>query len=227
MNLLAVDTSTKYFSLAIAKDDKMTAQFHKPIGAELSRSILPIIDRQLKKSGIPLRKIDCFAAGLGPGSFTGLRVGISAIKGLAFAQALPVAGIVSLDMLALTQAKRDGALICPIVDAKRKLIYSALYRSDSSLRRISRYLLVSIGDLLKKIGKLDEVFFLGDAISLYRNEIAGKLGSAAAFVDESFWYPRPQELLMSAREKIRNKDFYNPDEIVPLYLYPKECQVSR
>lgn len=227
MNLLAIDTSTKYFSLAIAKDDKITAQFHRPIGERLSRLILPIIDRQLKKAGIPFRKIDCLAAGIGPGSFTGLRVGIAAIKGLAFARCLPVAGIISLDALALTQAKRDGAYICPIVDAKRKLIYSALYRSDSSLRRIRRYLLVSVEDLLKTIGKRHRVFFLGDAIALYRKEITGKLGSAAVFAEESFWYPRPQELVMSAREKIKNKELDNPDSIVPLYLYPKECQVSR
>lgn len=227
MNLLAIDTSTKYFSLAVARDDKITARFHKPIGPKLSRLILPIIDRQLKKAGIPLHKIDCFAVGLGPGSFTGLRVGIAAIKGLAFSGRQPVAGIISLDVLALTQAKHDGALICPIVDAKRKLIYSALYRCGESLKRISRYLLVSAEDLLKAIGKKDRVYFVGDAISLYRNEIAGKLGSAAVFAEESFWYPGPGELVSLAREKIRNKELDNPDQIVPLYLYPKECQVAR
>ncbi|TAN61392.1 tRNA (adenosine(37)-N6)-threonylcarbamoyltransferase complex dimerization subunit type 1 TsaB [bacterium] len=227
MNLLAIDTSTKYFSLAVAKDDKITARFHKPIGPGLSRLILPIIDRQLKKAGIPLNKIDCFAVGLGPGSFTGLRVGIAAIKGLAFARALPVAGIISLDVLALTQAKRDGAYICPIIDAKRKLIYSALYRRGESLKRISKYLLVSAEDLLKAIGRKDKVYFSGDAISLYRNEIVGKLGGAAVFTEESFWYPGPRELVSLAREKIRNKELDNPDKIVPFYLYPKECQISR
>jgi tRNA threonylcarbamoyladenosine biosynthesis protein TsaB len=227
MNLLAIDTSTKYFSLAVAKDDKITSWFHKPVGPGLSRLILPTIDRQLKKAGISLNKIDCFAVGLGPGSFTGLRVGIAAIKGLAFAGALPVAGIISLDALAFTQAKHDGAYICPIIDAKRKLIYSALYRRGESLKRISKYLLVSAEDLLKTIGKKDKVYFSGDAISLYRNEIAGKLGSAAVFAEESSWYPGPQELVSLAREKIRNKELGNPDKIVPLYLYPKECQISR
>lgn len=227
MNLLAIDTSTKYFSLAVAKDDKIIARFHKSIGPGLSRLILPIIDRQLKKAGIPLHRIDCFAAGLGPGSFTGLRVGIAAIKGLAFSKRQPVAGIISLDVLALAQAKRDGALICPIVDAKRKLIYSSLYRCGEPLKRVSKYLLVSAEDLLKAIGKKEKVYFLGDAISLYRNEITGKLGSAAVFAEESLWYPKPRELVSLAREKIRNKEFDSPDKIVPLYLYPKECQVSR
>jgi tRNA threonylcarbamoyladenosine biosynthesis protein TsaB len=227
MNLLAIDTSTKYFSLAVARDDKIIARFHKPIGPELSRLILPIIDRQLKKAGIPLHKIDCFAVGLGPGSFTGLRVGIAAIKGLAFAKALPVAGIVSLDMLARSLAKRDGAYICPIIDAKRKLIYSALYRCGEPLKRIGKYLLVSAEGLLKAIGKRDKVLFTGDAISLYRNEIAGKVGGAAVFAEESLWYPGPRELVSLAWEKIRNKELGNPDKIVPLYLYPKECQVSR
>lgn len=241
MNLLAIDTSSKYFCLAVAKGDTIVAQFHKPLGAKLSRLILPTIDKALKKSGISIRRINYFAVGLGPGSFTGLRVGLATIKGLAFFLRQPIIGIVSLDALARSMNKFDGlttltinpqasrrieGYICPIVDAKRRLVYSAIYSVNGKLRRRSKYLLAPIEGLLKEIGKKHKVFFLGDGISLYHRDITKKLGKAAIFADESFWYPKPENLIALAREKIKNREFDNPDKIVPLYLYPKECQIN-
>ncbi len=225
MRILAFDTSSKYFSLAIARDDTILVKLRKPLGVRLSRLIMPAIELALKKSGTTLKQIDYFAVGLGPGSFTGLRVGLSVIKGFAFSLGKPIAGVVSLDALARQADKFEG-LVCPIIDAKRALVYAALYRAGGNLRRRSQYLLISIENLLKKIGKKQKVFFLGDGVSLYRGEITKILGDSAIFADESIWYPKPENLIFLAREKIKNKQFDNYDKIVPLYLYSKECQIK-
>lgn len=223
MNILAIDTSTKYFCLVIAKDKDILVQYHEPLGRELSRLIIPTIKKCLKKSRLALKDIDCFAVGLGPGSFTGLRIGLATIKGFALALKKPVIGLSSLDTMAYSVNGEDKD-ICPVVDAKRALVYSAIYRKQGViLRRKSRYLLVGINELLDKIKK--ETVFLGDAVALYRAEIANRFKQKPCFKEEDYWYPCPEFLLALALEKIKKKEFKDAGKIVPLYLYPKDCQV--
>jgi tRNA threonylcarbamoyladenosine biosynthesis protein TsaB len=225
MRILALESSSKYFSLAIARDDTLLAKFHSPLGIRLSRLIMQTIERALRKSGLSLGKIDYFAVGLGPGSFTGLRVGLSIIKGFVFSLNKPVVGLVSLDTLAHSVNKFEG-VVCPVIDAKRELVYCALYSVNGRLRRSSGYLLTCVEGLLRKIDKKQKVFFLGDGIHLYKSEIAKRLDEGAVFADKSLWYPKPENLITLAREKIMKREFSNPDNIVPLYLYPKECQIA-
>ncbi|MEK6564283.1 MAG: tRNA (adenosine(37)-N6)-threonylcarbamoyltransferase complex dimerization subunit type 1 TsaB [Candidatus Omnitrophota bacterium] len=227
MNILAIDTSSKYFYLAIAEDDKIKVSIRRPSGRELSRMIIPLIEKALKKANLSLGGIDYFACGLGPGSFTGLRVGLAVIKGFAFSLNKPVLGIISLDCLAGSQSDFSG-YVCPVVDARRSLVYSAIYRAkNGALKRKSRYLLVSPNELLAKFNNQDEVVFLGDGLSLYRDDIKKKLGPRAHFADDNFWYPDPNNLLRLAREKIKSKETADLDKLVPFYMYPKECQINK
>lgn len=220
MNILAIDTSTKYFCLVIAKGAKIVAREYKPLGRELSRLIIPHIDMALKKAKLSLCDIDYFGIGVGPGSFTGLRVGLATIKGLMFGLNKKVFTVSSLDIIASSVFK-DKALVCPVVDAKRSLIYSAIYKTG---RRKSKYLLVSVKDLLKTVK--EKVTFLGDGLLVYKNDIRRHLKEPVVFLDESFWYPLPESLLRLGLEKIKSREFSDINKIVPLYLYPKECQIK-
>ena len=237
MNILAIDTSSKYFSLAITRDDILVSRVYEPLGRELSRQIIPTIEKALKKSGLALKHIDYFACGLGPGSFTGLRVGLATIKGLAFSLNKPIVGVGSLDIIAHSPRNKAGlptglptgeaGRICPLVDARRSLVYSALFCIENGqLKRKSRYLLIPIKELLAKFNPQAKVLFSGDGLLLYRDDIEKKLKASASFAEESFWYPLPENLLFLAREKIANKEFSDLHTIVPLYLYPKECQIA-
>ena len=227
MNILAIDTSSKYFYLAIAEDDKIKVNIRRPSGRGLSRMIIPLIEQALKKANLSLGDIDYFACGLGPGSFTGLRVGLAVIKGFAFSLNKPVVGIVSLDCLAGSQSNFSG-YVCPVVDARRSLVYSAIYRlKDGVLKRKGRYLLVPLKELFAKLKGRAKIIFLGDGLSLYRDEIKKEFGLRAHFADENFWYPRTENLLRLVKEKIKNKDFADLDKLVPFYMYPKECQIIK
>src|SRR3989338_3422719 len=137
MNILAFDTSSKHFSLAVAKDGKTLHSRSIFLKKVLSGSIMPAILGILKKAGLTLAKLDGFAVGLGPGSFTSLRVGLSTVKGLAYALKKPVVGIPSLDVLALN-VKEDGQ-ICVVCDAKRNMVYACLYqKKGKELKRKKR-----------------------------------------------------------------------------------------
>ena len=170
MNLLSLETSTKNFSLAVSEGEKILASRHFKLTKVLSSSIIPAIDGILKKSGLAVKDLDGFAVGLGPGSFTSLRVGLSTVKGLAFAAGKPIVGISSLDVLAMNAPVEAGAQICVIADARRSLVYSCFYRrSHNNLERISEYSLTGIEEVLKKIK--EPTFFIGDGIPLYREII--------------------------------------------------------
>ena len=172
--------------------------------------------------GWGISEIDYFACGLGPGSFTGIRVGMAAIKGLGWALRKPLIGIASLDILAMNAASAEG-LIVPVVDAKRNLIYCSIYKAKGgSIKRIAPYMLLRCKDLLKKIkpGSM----MLGDAIALYKEDILNA-ARGVIILDKDCWYPKGRNIIKLALESIKAKKITSAFEIKPIYLYPKECQV--
>jgi len=223
MNLLAIDTSTKNLSLAVAKAGKVVKFRNVKLNRPLSSSIMPSIKKILDSAGISLAKLDGFAIGLGPGSFTGLRVGLSTIKGLAFATDKPIIGISSLDVLAMNIEDND-VQICTLCDAKRNLVYACLYeKKDSILRKKSDYCLESIDEVLKKIkGK---VLFIGDGVKLFRNDINKMKSINPKFVNGKFTLPQARCLIPLALEKFQKGQRDDAAKLVPLYLYPEHCQV--
>ncbi|MBU0467809.1 MAG: tRNA (adenosine(37)-N6)-threonylcarbamoyltransferase complex dimerization subunit type 1 TsaB [Candidatus Omnitrophica bacterium] len=129
MRILSIDTSTKHFSLAVSENEKVLSSKNLKSKKVLSSTIIPAIEQVLKKAGVTLSQIDGFAVGLGPGSFTGLRVGVSTVKGLAYATNKPIVGIPSLDVLALN-IKRKNAQVCTICDAKRNMVFGCVYDKE-------------------------------------------------------------------------------------------------
>lgn len=224
MNILALDTSSKHFSLAVAKDGKTLRYRSILLKKVLSDSIMPAIQGILKKAGLTFAKLDGFAVGLGPGSFTSLRVGLSTVKGLAFALKKPVVGIPSLDVLALG-VKGDGQ-VCVVCDAKRNMAYACLYRKkEDTLKRKSKYLLTDIGNVLK--GVKGDVTFVGDGVPLFREAIEKAAGIKAHFVGEKQMYPQARHLAALAMRRFESKEYDAAESLVPLYLYPEDCQVQR
>lgn len=224
MNILALDTSSRHFSLAVVKDGKTLRSRNIVLKKVLSDSIMPAIGGILKKAGLTLADLDGFAVGLGPGSFTSLRVGLATVKGLAFATAKPVVGIPSLDVLAMN-VKDDGQ-VCALCDAKRNMVYACLYqKKGNELKRKSKYLLTDIENVLKQV-KGDTVF-VGDGVPLFRSAIEKAVGTKARFAGEKQMYPQAKCLAALVMERFEAKEYDAAGSLVPLYLYPQDCQVVK
>ena len=223
MKILAVDTSTKFLCLALADNDKAYA-YNLDLGRKLS-SLLPVtIKRVLESLDWKAGDINYFACGLGPGSFTGLRVGLATIKGLAWALNKPVAGIPTLDLLALNASSFGNRYIVPVIDAKRNLIYSAIYETKGAeLKKVTPYMLLAPDELLKKIkpGSL----ILGDALSLYKDKFMQSQKKLEP-KDKDYWYPRALNLIALAKDKIKKGEKLSGYDFKPIYIYPKECQIK-
>ncbi len=229
MKILAIDTSTKFLSLGIYDNSKVYEVILET-GHKLSALISVVIKRTIGSLGLRISDFDYFACGLGPGSFTGLRIGLATIKGFAWAQKKPIIGISTLDVLA-QNALNLGGIIVPVVDAKRQLVYASAYQvNGTSLKKVMPYMLLERPEFFKKInrkfaGKPGNLNIFGDACDIYKEEIALNI-KKAKILEKDYWYPKPASLISLAQDKIHNKDFLDAFNAEPIYLYPKECQIQ-
>ena len=129
MKVLGIDTATMMGSIGLIDDEGAIAEYSLNIRATHSERLMPAIDRLLKDSGIMPKDIDGFAVSIGPGSFTGLRIGLATVKGFAMGCNKPVAAVSTLEALAFNLAYAEY-LICPILDARRNEVYAAMFKSD-------------------------------------------------------------------------------------------------
>lgn len=258
MNILAIDTSTDYLSLAVLKDGRLAAKFHKKAHRKHSMLLVPMIDKLLKKAKLKIIDIDCFAISVGPGSFTGLRIGVTVVKGLAYALKKRIVAVPTLDVIA-NNAKSFKGMICPVLDARKNKIYACMYKSDGkSLKRLSKYLLLPAADLLKKVKDMRyNVLFLGDAIGqIFAGDIerapkfdrggwgdqetrsisswvlvppTENLGcsmAGPAKIRGKDWHPRADTVARLGTEYYKNKKFVMAEDLEPLYIYSRECDVT-
>lgn len=219
MRLLAIDTSTDYLSLAVLNGDKVLARIHKKAPRSHSSLLMAMIDKVLKRSKTPLYRLDGFCISAGPGSFTGLRIGVTTIKGLSLVTGKPIAAVPTLDAIAENGRKNCG-ILCVVLDARKNKVYASIYKSDGKcLKKISKPLLLSVDELLKKLEGYDRVFFLGD----YAEKIKDLLPRAKIAVKS--WQPRPEVVGRIGAEYFKEKKFVNAEDLEPLYIYSKECDI--
>ena len=224
MKILAIDTTTKFFCLGFY-DGKSTSVVNLDLGRRHSQLGLVTIERALEYLDLKISEIDYFVCGLGPGSFTGIRVGMALVKGFAWALDKPVIGLPSLDILALNALVDRGSLIMPAVDAKRGLIYTCIYQKEQGgLKKISPYLLLDLDDFLRRIKQGS--FILGDALQIYKERITSS-GKRPQLLDRDYWYPRGEHLIGLALARLKGQKYTDASRLKPIYLYPKECQIKK
>ncbi|MFA5149120.1 MAG: tRNA (adenosine(37)-N6)-threonylcarbamoyltransferase complex dimerization subunit type 1 TsaB [Candidatus Omnitrophota bacterium] len=230
MKILALDTSSKYTSIAIAEDAKIIASVHKEADQMQCEQLMPQIDKMLKKARLGLNDIGCIVFSKGPGSLTSLRIGAATVKGLAFSRKIKIAGVPTLDVIAEEICNGDTLLTAkyphavPIVDARRGNVYCSIYsRKGGKLIRKMKYSVIPVAELLKSIK--GDTIFTGDGLFAYGQYIRDNFKYKAEFAPEKYWYPRAEVVAKLGYELIKKKQFEDPDKFVPLYVYPKDVQV--
>lgn len=222
MNLLGIDTSTGHLSLAISSNGKVIAEQNEQLGRTMSTHILPKINQIFQAANLSLQEIDGIAVGLGPGSFTSLRIGLATIKGLIFKSQIPVVGISSLDVIAQGVDGIDHP-ICVLTDAKRSKVFACVYKKieDELIVQTERQL-IPIQELLDQLS--DPCYFVGEAVSIYRDEILQSDKSVQTeFKDKVL--PSARHLLELAQKNFQAGTTETGETLSPLYIYPEDCQV--
>ena len=163
--ILALDSTAIVASVALCRDETPIAAFHVKNGNTHSETLLPMVESMLKIAGYTVDDVDLFACSVGPGSFTGVRIGVATVKGLAFGRGKPCVGVSTLEALAENLAPAAGVL-CPVMNARRGQVYNALFRYENGgLQRLCADRAVSALDLEKELVKMGETVSLcGDGV---------------------------------------------------------------
>lgn len=226
MRILAIDSSSSAASCAILNDDKLETEIF--LNHKLQHSVLlfPMIEQVLKMVDITIDDIDGIAVSGGPGSFTGLRIGVATAKGIVQGGNKKFIGVSGLDAMAFGQSGFEG-IICPIMDALRDNIYTALYKwNEGKLDRISDYMALHIEELISELElKKEKVIFCGDAVALHKAMLIEKLGDRASFSKAAFMMPRASAIAELGMAKL--KEDYEDDIYTYSPIYLRKSQAER
>ncbi|MBX7311387.1 tRNA (adenosine(37)-N6)-threonylcarbamoyltransferase complex dimerization subunit type 1 TsaB [Clostridium chauvoei] len=179
MIVLSIDSSSKVATAAIVKDDSLIGEYTLNNKKEHSILIMDMVEMLLKDNNLDIDDIDAFVVSKGPGSFTGLRIGMATVKGLSFGSNKPYISVSSLDALAYSLICFDG-IICPIMDALRDSVYTCLYKNeDGNLKAITDYDALDLSDLVALLKEKNEkVIFTGDGLEKHKEFLKDNLPNA-------------------------------------------------
>jgi len=224
MKILAVDTSSRSCSAAVVENSNLLAEIIKEDGETHSKHLMGMIKNVLELSGLVPFDIDCFAVTEGPGSFTGLRIGISSVKGLSAATGKPLAGISTLDALA-AQVSPTPYLLCTLIDARKGEVYSARYRYiDGFVEKLMKEEVFLPDKAADGIG--EPCLFIGDGATLYRDIIEKKLGNLAYFLPPLFNVIRASTVAFMSLKKFENNDTADAALFEPNYIRKSDVKLK-
>jgi len=225
MKILAVDTSSRTGSVAVLENEAVLAEIQVTSTETHAKRLMSAIDSALRMAGIGVSECDGFAVTTGPGSFTGLRIGISAVKGLGFATAKPVTAVSTLDALAY-QFPTVADLICPLLDARKGEVYTAIYKCGSYMDwdKVTPDSAVDPRQWLMQIE--GSCLFVGDGASLYRNLIKQIVGQKARFAPPYLNTVRASVVAYIGMKQIERGQVVDVGSLVPHYIRKSDAEIK-
>lgn len=223
MNILAIDTSTKVLAVAVLRDDAVTASCTVRRQMRHARTIVDAVDKVLTKTKISGKELDCIACGVGPGSYTGLRIGHAFVKGFATGFGLPVYPLSSMELIAYNIKKYHNK-IAVVLDARRNMFYAAFFeRSGEGLVRCGNDMIIDEETLQQRLRQERTIAVTGDALLRHRETVARAVPSTHYLYKESRWYVRAASFadVLRTHGTITGKP---PGELVPNYLRISEAE---
>ncbi|MBI2870395.1 MAG: tRNA (adenosine(37)-N6)-threonylcarbamoyltransferase complex dimerization subunit type 1 TsaB [Candidatus Omnitrophica bacterium] len=220
--IFSVDTSSSYVVLALGDEERLLKGEFVWADRSHQTRLHPLSRDFLKQAGVDLKSIAAFGVVSGPGSFTGLRIGVTAVKGFAWALKKPVVTLSALDCLAENLAGVPG-WVSPVIDAKRDMVYAARYRAGKDGRpvRVGREQVVIPKEWA---GVLEEgTTLLGDGVARYRDVFLNGSGKKFKAAPESSWVIQPASLWRLALKSFKRKDFVPLERLEPRYLRTPEA----
>ncbi len=228
MKILAIDTSGGSLSAALLDDDRLQAEYLVNHGLTHSQRLMPLVNTMLGSCGVPLAEIDAFAAAKGPGSFTGLRIGVASVKALGFAENKPVMGVNTLEALCYN-LPGAGGVICPMLDARNRQAFAAVYRwTDGAPEEVlppQAMAVEALCDVLKEYH--EPVLLLGDGAAVYEETLAETLGSAAQFAPPHLLLPRASSVAWAAKRALEAGEMSDGKLLKPEYLRKSQAEQEK
>ena len=226
MKILALDTSGPVAGAALMEDGVITHEVMASHGLTHSQTAMPMVDQCLSAANLTAKDIDLFAAVAGPGSFTGVRIGVCAVRALAHAWNKPALSVDSLEALAMNGFGFRG-VICPILDARRGQVYCAAFRFEEGRLpvRILDDEAMALTDFLKKLPENEKCLFLGDGLKVHFPAVQAQLGERAVAAPSHMAYLRPAAACEIAANRM--DEAKGCMELNPIYLRAPQAERER
>lgn len=217
MKILAIDTSSKICSCAILENEDLIDEINLDNGRTHSENLLPIMSELLEKNNINLKEIDLIACSVGPGSFTGIRIGVSSIKAMAEVHNIKIAEVTSLETL----ARIDEAeyLKVSMIDARNNQVYCGIF--DKDYNKLQDYMADDINNVLEILKEYDNMIFIGDGAILHKEKIVEIIPNAIFSIEneqKAFYVGK------IGYKKFLNNDLKNANTILPIYLRKSQAE---
>ena len=227
MNILAVDTAGKTAGVALLQDDRLLYEVYLDGGMTHSETLMPMIDSCLKMCGLTCADIDLYAVNAGPGSFTGVRIGVAAAKGFAWGREIPCYGVSTLEAMALSFGGYQG-YVCPCMDARRSQVYNALlYVNHGKLERKTPDRAISLADLGEELENLKEpIFLVGDGSNLCYNTLLERV-PALVLPPEHRMHQRASGVALGAEAMAKAGEPGDANALTPNYLRLSQAERER
>ena len=223
MLILAFESTAKAASCALLRDGRLVSQYSQCSGLTHSRTLLPMGEDMLKNAELTLADVDLIAVAHGPGSFTGVRIGVSMVKGLAWAADKPCVGVSTLEAMAW-HGLAAGGLVCPVMDARRSQVYNALFRIEGGRpQRLTDDRPIALEELAEELRACAErVFLVGDGAELSFRALT-ESGVPCMLAPENLRMQSAWGVAMAAMDKKPGK----ADELLPVYLRLSQAERER
>ena len=223
MMILALESSAAACSVALTRDGELVAQNWQNSGLTHSRTLLPMAEDMLKNAELSLDKVDLFAVAHGPGSFTGIRIGVSTVKGLAWAADKPCVGVSTLEAMAW-HGLAAGGLVCPVMDARRSQVYNALFQVENGKPvRLCEDRPIALSQLAEELQALNApVFLVGDGAELAEKYLREQ-AIPCTVAPENLRWQSAWGVAMAAMDKTPG----NADALLPVYLRLSQAERER
>lgn len=218
MKILSIDTSSNLCSVALLEDNQTIQELMIDDNKTHSQNLMPLIQDLFVKSNIGLSEIDLIACNKGPGSFTGIRIGIATAKAIAEVANIPVIGISSLDCLAYNVPNATG-VICSLIDANNNQVYSAIF--DKNYNLISDYLADDVSNIASSLNNYSDITFVGTGSINYK-DILSNINSNIKFSTNNNQHSA--NVGKCAFEKYKNGYTENADTVLPMYLRKSQAE---
>ena len=227
MLILAFETTAKAGSVALLEDGKLLAESYQNTGLTHSQTLMVMAEDMLKAAGKTVADISAVAVAEGPGSFTGVRIGVAAAKGLAWGAELPCYGVSTLESMALTLGIYEG-YVCACMDARRNQVYNALFHVDrGTMERVCEDRAIALADLKTELEHLDgPIFLVGDGSNLTWNTLHDAIDELI-LPPEHRMHQRSSGVALAAAKKIAAGETGDAASMVPNYLRLSQAERER
>jgi tRNA threonylcarbamoyladenosine biosynthesis protein TsaB len=223
--LLAIDTTTKICSAALGDNNKILAEYTLSIKNTHSKLLMPLIVSLFEDTGVDKRLLEGVVVNVGPGSFTGIRIGMAAAQGLCQGFNIPALGVMNLDALAEACSFFNG-LICPILDARREQTYTALYKNGpAGPAAVEEAAALSLDELILRLNSYDDqIIFLGDGVDVFREGLKTALGEKYREMPYSSRYNRASLVLQKGERVWHEEGPVSASALRPYYIRLPEAE---